>query len=41
MKEPRRSLLFTGTRDRKVRAFDVETGKRLWEMASAPPRRPA
>jgi quinoprotein glucose dehydrogenase len=24
-------LLFTGTRDRKVRAFDVETGKLLWE----------
>jgi glucose dehydrogenase len=24
-------LLFTGTRDRKVRAFDVETGKPLWE----------
>jgi quinoprotein glucose dehydrogenase len=24
-------LLFTGTRDRKVRAFDVETGKVLWE----------
>jgi glucose dehydrogenase len=24
-------LLFTGTRDRKVRAFDIETGKPLWE----------
>ena len=24
-------LLFTGTRDRTVRAFDVETGKVLWE----------
>ena len=24
-------LIFTGTRDRKVRAFDVETGKVLWE----------
>ena len=24
-------LIFTGTRDRKVRAFDVETGKLLWE----------
>jgi quinoprotein glucose dehydrogenase len=24
-------LLFTGTRDRRVRAFDVETGKLLWE----------
>lgn len=24
-------LIFTGTRDRKVRAFDVETGKQLWE----------
>jgi glucose dehydrogenase len=24
-------LIFTGTRDRKVRAFDVETGKPLWE----------
>jgi glucose dehydrogenase len=24
-------LLFTGTRDKKVRAFDVETGKQLWE----------
>jgi quinoprotein glucose dehydrogenase len=24
-------LLFTGTRDRKVRAFDVVTGKLLWE----------
>ena len=23
-------LIFTGTRDRKVRAFDVETGKVLW-----------
>jgi quinoprotein glucose dehydrogenase len=28
-------LIFTGTRDRKVRAFDVETGKALWE-AEAP-----
>ena len=25
-------LVFTGTRDRKVRAFDVETGKQLWEF---------
>lgn len=24
-------LVFTGTRDRKVRAFDVETGKLIWE----------
>jgi quinoprotein glucose dehydrogenase len=24
-------LLFTGSRDRKIRAFDVETGKPLWE----------
>ncbi len=24
-------LVFTGTRDRKVRAFDVESGKMLWE----------
>ena len=24
-------LIFTGTRDRKVRAFDVSTGKLLWE----------
>lgn len=24
-------LIFTGTRDRKVRAFNVETGKMLWE----------
>ena len=24
-------LIFTGTRDKKVRAFDVETGKVLWE----------
>lgn len=24
-------LIFTGTRDRKVRAFDVESGKMLWE----------
>jgi quinoprotein glucose dehydrogenase len=24
-------LIFTGTRDRKIRAFDVETGKILWE----------
>ena len=24
-------LIFTGTRDRKVRAFDVDTGKLLWE----------
>jgi len=28
-------LIFTGTRDRKVRAFDIETGKVLWE-AEAP-----
>jgi quinoprotein glucose dehydrogenase len=28
-------LIFTGTRDSKVRAFDVETGKVLWE-AEAP-----
>ena len=27
-------LIFTGTRDRKVRAFDVETGKVLWETAA-------
>jgi quinoprotein glucose dehydrogenase len=26
-------LIFTGTRDRKVRAFDVESGKLLWEFA--------
>ena len=26
-------LIFTGTRDKKVRAFDVETGKLLWEHA--------
>ena len=25
-------LIFTGTRDRKVRAFDVDTGKMLWEQ---------
>ncbi len=25
-------LLFTGTRDKKVRAFDVDSGKLLWEM---------
>lgn len=25
-------LVFTGTRDRKVRAFDVDNGKLLWEM---------
>ncbi len=25
-------LLFTGTRDKKVRAFDIETGKPLWEF---------
>jgi quinoprotein glucose dehydrogenase len=25
-------LIFTGTRDRKVRAFDVESGKLLWEF---------
>ncbi len=25
-------LIFTGTRDRKVRAFDVETGKLVWEQ---------
>lgn len=24
-------LIFTGTRDRKVRAFDIDTGKLLWE----------
>src|SRR5437016_14018646 len=24
-------LIFTGTLDRKVRAFDIETGKLLWE----------
>jgi quinoprotein glucose dehydrogenase len=24
-------LIFTGTRDRKVRAIDVETGKTIWE----------
>jgi len=24
-------LLFAGTRDRTIRAFDVETGKALWE----------
>ena len=24
-------LLFTGTRDKKVRAFDVDNGKLLWE----------
>jgi len=24
-------LIFTGTRDKKVRAFDVDTGKMLWE----------
>ena len=28
-------LIFTGTRDRKVRAFDVETGKVLWETEVA------
>ena len=28
-------LVFTGTRDRKVRAFDVETGKLLWETEVA------
>jgi len=28
-------LLFTGTRDKKVRAFDVETGKLLWETEVA------
>jgi quinoprotein glucose dehydrogenase len=26
-------LVFTGTRDRKVRAFDLDTGKLLWEFA--------
>jgi len=26
-------LIFTGTRDKKVRAFDVENGKLLWEHA--------
>lgn len=25
-------LLFTGTRDKKVRAFDIETGKPIWEF---------
>ncbi len=25
-------LIFTGTRDRKVRAFDIENGKMLWEF---------
>ena len=25
-------LVFTGTRDRKVRAFDLETGKVIWEF---------
>ena len=25
-------LVFTGTRDRKVRAFDIESGKLLWEF---------
>jgi quinoprotein glucose dehydrogenase len=28
-------IVFTGTRDRKVRAFDVETGKLLWETEVA------
>jgi quinoprotein glucose dehydrogenase len=28
-------LLFTGTRDRKVRAFDVDSGKLLWEREVA------
>ncbi len=28
-------LIFTGTRDRKVRAFDVETGKKVWEVEVA------
>jgi quinoprotein glucose dehydrogenase len=28
-------LLFTGTRDKKVRAFDVETGKLLWEAEAS------
>ena len=28
-------LIFTGTRDRKVRAFDVENGKMLWEKEVA------
>jgi hypothetical protein len=28
-------LLFTGTRDKKVRAFDVETGKQIWEFEVA------
>src|SRR5258708_26917993 len=28
-------LVFTGTRDRKVRAFDVETGTLLWETEVA------
>jgi glucose dehydrogenase len=31
----RGGLLFTGTRDKKVRAFDVETGKLLWETEVA------
>ena len=26
-------LVFTGTRDRKIRAFDIATGKMLWEFA--------
>jgi quinoprotein glucose dehydrogenase len=28
-------LIFAGTRDRKIRAFDVETGKLLWETEVA------
>lgn len=28
-------LIFTGTRDRKIRAFDVENGKLLWETEVA------
>ncbi len=27
-------LIFTGTRDRKIRAFDVENGKMLWQIAA-------
>ena len=28
-------LIFTGTRDRMIRAFDVETGKELWKTQVA------
>jgi quinoprotein glucose dehydrogenase len=28
-------LVFTGTRDRKVRAFDIDSGKMLWEFSVA------